>query len=131
MTREEQFLSDYRKLRAWAEQSQLRLRNHTSLKRVAHQTGPSNWPQIVGEIGPLENADALLVANESEVFVMLGSQFGSGIPLNHAVMDNRKVAFAQMSVLSGHYVGVAVYTIEKGKMVGPALKFSSEATDPK
>jgi hypothetical protein len=125
MTREEQFLSDYRKLKDWAEQSKLRLRNHTSLNAVSHRPGPSNWPQIVEEIGLLENADALLASNESDMFVMLGSQFGSGIPLSHPVMDNRKVAFAQMSVLSGHYVGVAVYTIENGCMIGPALKFSS------
>ncbi len=131
MTREEQFLSDYRKLRAWSEQGLLRLRNHTSLNAVSHKSGLSNWPQIVEEIGPLEDADALLVSNETDVFVMLGSQFGPGIPLDHAIMSNRKVAFAQMSVSSGHYVGIAVFTIEKGRMFGPVFKFLSEEANPK
>lgn len=124
MTREEAFLRDYRNLRCWADQNRLRLRNHTSLIAVANNTDTSIRDRIIAEIGSLETTESLLASDKGDAIVMLGSQFGSGIALDDPMLNNRKVAFIQMSVLSGHYAGIALYSVENGRLKGPSLEFS-------
>lgn len=125
LSREQQFLGDYQQLRAWCGQHDLKLTNHVSLNAVANRMGVTNWRNIVDEIGGLKDTGAIIDLPPSSVIVVLGSQFGLGIPLNKLGRPDGIVFLAtvNMSLLSGHYVGIRLYRVENATMKDYGIKF--------
>ena len=125
LTREQQFLRDYRVLRDWCSSHQLKLVNHKSLVMVANRMTPSKWKEIIFGIGDLRTNDQILSLSSEYVVAMVGSQFGLGIPAK----DFSKVggvyllAVASISLLSGCYVGIHMYRIENGAHKSYDVKF--------
>lgn len=127
MNREERFLSDYRKLRLWADERRFVLQNHVSVRMVALSTPSSNWQEIEDEIGGLKITEDILPPQPNAVIVMLGSSFGLGVPLKDFSQNaSFYVAAVQMSALSGHYVGIAVYNATRDRLGDPVARFRAE-----